>query len=97
MQQVKRAWRVAAVLDWEFALSASPLTDVGHFLLHECASRPLAEPHFSEWYLHYQKSLDVLVELQARNALGSLKKNAITEIEKKIADCDAAISKFQNL
>lgn len=52
VQQVEGEWRVAAVLDWEFAISGSPLTDVGHFLRYECASRPLAEPHFSEGYLH---------------------------------------------
>src|SRR6185437_6695629 len=40
-------WTVAAVLDWEFAVSGSPLLDIGHFLRYECASRPLAEPHFS--------------------------------------------------
>ena len=43
-------WRVAAVLDWEFAVSGSPLDDVGNFLRYERAARPLAEPHFSEAY-----------------------------------------------
>ena len=52
VHQVKGEWRVAAVLDWEFAISGSPLTDVGHFLRYECASCPVAEPHFSEGYLH---------------------------------------------
>lgn len=52
VQQVKGVWRVAAVLDWEFAISGSPLTDVGHFLRYECASCPVAEPHFSAGYLH---------------------------------------------
>ena len=28
-------WAVAAVLDWEFAVSGSPLADVGHFLRYE--------------------------------------------------------------
>jgi len=42
---------VAAVLDWEFAVSGSPLLDIGHFLRYECASRPLAEPHFSKGFL----------------------------------------------
>jgi aminoglycoside phosphotransferase (APT) family kinase protein len=37
---------------WEFAVSGSPLGDVGNFLRHERASRPLAEPHFSAGYLH---------------------------------------------
>lgn len=43
-------WRVAAVLDWEFAVSSSPLADVGNFLRYERAARPLLEPHFSEGY-----------------------------------------------
>ena len=52
VQQVNGKWRVAAVLDWEFAISGSPLTDVGHFLRYECASCPVAEPHFSEGFSH---------------------------------------------
>jgi len=43
-------WRVAAILDWEFAVSSSPLADLGSFLRYERAARPLAEPHFSEGY-----------------------------------------------
>jgi fructokinase len=43
-------WIAAAILDWEFAFSGSPLADVGHFLRYERASRPVAEPHFSEGY-----------------------------------------------
>jgi len=45
-------WSVAAVLDWEFAISGSPLADLGNFLRYERASQPLAEPHFSTGYLH---------------------------------------------
>jgi len=45
-------WSVAAVLDWEFAISGSPLNDIGSFLRYEPASRPLFEPHFSSGYLH---------------------------------------------
>jgi aminoglycoside phosphotransferase (APT) family kinase protein len=45
------AWRVAAVLDWEFAVSASPLIDLGHVIRYERASRPLVEPHFSAGYV----------------------------------------------
>jgi len=45
-------WSVAAVLDWEFAVSSSPLTDLGNFLRYERAARPVAEPHFSPGYLH---------------------------------------------
>lgn len=51
MRNLAGTWTVAAVLDWEFAVSGSPLIDVGHFLRYECASRPLAEPHFSEGFL----------------------------------------------
>jgi len=39
-------WMVAAVLDWEFAVSVSPLADVGNFLRYERTARPLAA-HFS--------------------------------------------------
>jgi aminoglycoside phosphotransferase (APT) family kinase protein len=45
-------WIVAAVIDWEFAVSGSPLADLGHFLRYERASRPLLEPHFSNGYSH---------------------------------------------
>ncbi|MBZ5725467.1 MAG: phosphotransferase [Acidobacteriia bacterium] len=44
-------WQVAAVLDWEFAISGSPLADVANFLRYERARRPLAEPHFSNGFL----------------------------------------------
>ena len=44
-------WAVAAVLDWEFAVSGSPLADVGHFLRYERRGRPAAEPHFRAGYL----------------------------------------------
>jgi len=43
-------WRVAAVLDWEFAVSGSQLADLGSFLRYERTARPLAEPHFSSGY-----------------------------------------------
>lgn len=42
-----RGWRVSGVLDWEFALDASPYVDVGNFLRYHRASRPRYEPHFS--------------------------------------------------
>ena len=45
-------WKVAALLDWEFAVAGSPLTDVGHFLRYELCGRPLLEPHFSEGFRH---------------------------------------------
>ena len=43
-------WQVAGVLDWEFAVSGSPLADLGSFLRYEKPHAPLAEPHFSEGY-----------------------------------------------
>jgi len=53
-------WKVAAVLDWEFAVCGSPLADLGSFLRYDRApsdraprdraDAPLAEPHFSEGY-----------------------------------------------
>lgn len=44
-------WVVAAVLDWEFAVSGSPLGDLGHFLRYEISVHPVVEPHFSTAYL----------------------------------------------
>jgi len=43
-------WRVAAVLDWEFAVSGSRLADIANFLRYDLQSRPVAEPHFSAGY-----------------------------------------------
>lgn len=54
---VEGRWVVAAVLDWEFALSSTPLTDFGNFLRSERASCPQAEPHFSEAYVRAGGSL----------------------------------------
>jgi aminoglycoside phosphotransferase (APT) family kinase protein len=45
-------WSLAAVVDWEFAISSTPLVDFGNFLRYERATRPLAEPTFSNGYLH---------------------------------------------
>jgi fructokinase len=45
-------WSVVAVLDWEFAVSGSPLGDLGNFLRYERCSRPLAEPHVSAGCWH---------------------------------------------
>jgi aminoglycoside phosphotransferase (APT) family kinase protein len=47
VRSVAGRWSVAAVIDWEFAVSSSPLADVAHFLRYERASRPRAEPHFT--------------------------------------------------
>jgi len=43
-------WVVAAVLDWESAVSASPLFDVASFLQYERRLSPSREPHFSRGY-----------------------------------------------
>jgi len=44
-------WQVAALLDWEFAVSGSPLIDIAHFLRYELRDSPLLEPHFSRGFL----------------------------------------------
>jgi len=72
---VRRAagrWHVAAVLDWEFAVSGSPLGDIANFLRYERAARPVAEPHFSAGYVraggrlpHDWRRLALLVDLVA--------------------------------
>jgi len=46
-------WRVAAVLDWELAISGSPLLDVGHFLRYERHDHRLREPHFSRAFVEH--------------------------------------------
>lgn len=53
VRQENGKWVVAAVLDWEFAFSGSPLLDVGHFLRYEKGSAPLREPHFSQGFLDH--------------------------------------------
>jgi aminoglycoside phosphotransferase (APT) family kinase protein len=50
-RQVAGRWVVVAVLDWEFAIASSPLTDIENFLRYELASHPLAGPHFSTGYI----------------------------------------------
>jgi aminoglycoside phosphotransferase (APT) family kinase protein len=44
---VNGRWKVAAVLDWEFAFAGSPLYDVGHSLRYDRRAPPLMEPHFA--------------------------------------------------
>lgn len=48
---IQGRWCISAVLDWEFAISGSPLNDVGNFLRYERAEEPLVEPHFSTGYV----------------------------------------------
>jgi fructokinase len=47
VKQTDDGWRVSAVLDWEFALDASPYCDIGNFLRYHRPDRPRYEPHFS--------------------------------------------------
>lgn len=85
-------WRVAALLDWEFAVSGSPLIDVAHFLRYELKGRPLLEPHFSQGFLegggllpeHWQQlcrviDLSALVETLIRAELP-------VDVEKEIVE-----------
>lgn len=51
VRPVDGSWAVVALLDWEFAVSGSPLADLGSFLRHERTLAPLIEPHFSAGYL----------------------------------------------
>jgi aminoglycoside phosphotransferase (APT) family kinase protein len=51
VNEFRGKWAVAAVLDWEFALSGSPLIDVGHFLRYERVDAPLREPYFSRAFV----------------------------------------------
>lgn len=57
VKEVDGKWKVAAVLDWEFAFSGSPLLDVGHFLRYEKVSAPLREPFFSRAFVENGGSL----------------------------------------
>lgn len=47
VKQTDDGWRVAAVLDWEFAIDASPYVDIGNFLRYHRRDRPRYEPVFS--------------------------------------------------
>ena len=51
VREIRSGWRLVAVLDWECAVSGSPLADVGHFLRHELPDRPRLEPHFSRGFV----------------------------------------------
>jgi aminoglycoside phosphotransferase (APT) family kinase protein len=47
VKQTDDGWRVSALLDWEFAIDASPYVDVGNFLRYHRRDRPRYEPAFS--------------------------------------------------
>jgi len=49
-------WQVAAVLDWELAISGSPLLDIGHFLRYDYAVQ-WREPYFSRAFIEHGGSL----------------------------------------
>ena len=53
VREVNGVWTVAAVLDWEIAISGSPLLDVGHFLRYELDATPLREPFFSGAFVEH--------------------------------------------
>jgi aminoglycoside phosphotransferase (APT) family kinase protein len=50
-------WRVAAVIDWEFAVAGAPLADVANFLRYERDGTALAEPHFSRAFVAHGGAL----------------------------------------
>jgi aminoglycoside phosphotransferase (APT) family kinase protein len=73
-------WRVAAILDWEFAFAASVFCDVGNMLRYERPGQPRYDPYFSrglvdgglalpdDWFLRARLAdLPALCELIARN------------------------------
>lgn len=52
VRREQERWQVAAVVDWEFAVSGSPLFDIASFLQYERRDSPSREPHFSLGYKH---------------------------------------------
>jgi aminoglycoside phosphotransferase (APT) family kinase protein len=57
LREVAGRWTVAAVLDWEFAYSGSPLCDVGHMMRYERRGVPRIEPHFSKAFREHGGAL----------------------------------------
>jgi len=51
VREVNGRWQVAAILDWEFAFSGSPIWDVASILRYERPARAPMEPYFSQAYL----------------------------------------------
>jgi len=66
VRQVGGRWVVAAVLDWEFAVSGSQLGDLGHFLRYESAAQPVLEPHFTMGYVQAGGALPLAWQRLAR-------------------------------
>jgi aminoglycoside phosphotransferase (APT) family kinase protein len=48
VRQERGVWRVAAILDWEFAFAASTFCDIGSMVRYERPEHPRYEPHFSK-------------------------------------------------
>jgi aminoglycoside phosphotransferase (APT) family kinase protein len=48
VRDVAGTWRVAAILDWEFAFAANIFVDIGNMLRYELPGEPRYEPHFSQ-------------------------------------------------
>jgi aminoglycoside phosphotransferase (APT) family kinase protein len=101
MHRPRGCWEVAAVLDWEFAFSGSPLYDAGHLLRYEQPGRPGLEPHFSQaWrdaggnlpenWRDLARTLDLtaLCEMLARPALPeSVTPEIVAQIETTVVPC----------
>ncbi len=51
IRRVGSSWKVAGVLDWEFAIAGSPLVDVGNFLRFEDELPPGLGESFIKGYL----------------------------------------------
>jgi len=47
VRQERAGWRMAAILDWEFAFAGPMLCDIGNMLRYERPGEPRYEPHFS--------------------------------------------------
>jgi aminoglycoside phosphotransferase (APT) family kinase protein len=43
-------WRVAAIVDWEFAHDGPRAADIGHFLRYERPDNPRIEPHLARGF-----------------------------------------------
>jgi len=80
VRQDRGTWRVAAILDWEFAFAGSILCDIGNMLRYERPGQPRYEPHFSrgladggwdapdDWFLRARLAdLPALCELLTRD------------------------------
>jgi aminoglycoside phosphotransferase (APT) family kinase protein len=87
------SWRVAAILDWEFAFAGSILCDIGNMLRYERPTQSRYEPHFSrglldggwrapdDWFLRARLAdLPALCELLTRDAVPEAVVNELREL-----------------